>query len=346
MNKTSSRVLRIKRIRRETSQACCLFFDVAYADFPHRAGQFITVEVSLNGQLVRRSYSLHTFPGVDDHPGILVKRVSGGLLSNHINDHWRAGDRMRITPPAGNFTLPTPPPPHLFLLAGGSGITPLLALSKEFFAVSPRGTVHLLYVNRSQETLLFGEEIGKMAHKYGKRFRVSYWFSLPAGNPPQRERRRIQAGDVAQMVKEITGKACLYTHYFVCGPAGLAKTTQIALSSLAVPHVHKESFSTGETTQAKAVRDDEVPVQVHLHGTAHTFAVPSSESVLDSGLRHDLAMPYSCMGGICTACKGRLTRGKVCMTTSEGLTEEEKEAGFVLCCQSHPLTDDVVIHID
>lgn len=337
------RTLTIREVRRQPA-ACTVFFDIDYVRFPHEAGQFITVEDTIEGTPIRRSYSLHTWPGVDNYPGILVRRVPSGGFSNHVNDRWRTGDLVSVLPPAGNFVLPSTLPLVLFLLAGGSGITPLLSLLKAFLLTSPRGVVHLFCANRHQEDVLLHEDMLHLSRRYKKRLNIIHWFSSTSDGDTQKKHGRIQVEDLVRIVKQSAGKALLEAHYFICGPTGLMKIIQNALATLQVPHVHAEYFSVPEASSPALGQDRQVCV--HLRGELHTFLVPARESILSAGLRHGADMPYSCMGGICTACMGRLEHGKVHMERNEALTDEERAEGFILCCQSHPTTDDVRIRID
>ncbi|SDL54266.1 ring-1,2-phenylacetyl-CoA epoxidase subunit PaaE [Catalinimonas alkaloidigena] len=349
----------VKRIVRETSDTISLYFDLPEG-YTYKPGQFITFVLQLDGKEVRRSYSLCTSPHVDAEAGVTVKRVDGGLVSNHLNEHLKEGDRLQIMAPDGKFTLALEASNarHVVMFAGGSGITPLISLTKSVLAQEPQSRVTLVYVNRVPDAIIFRTTLDELEAIYADRLQVIH--VLSRSNDLEGLTHAVAgrlSGDVLREVRARMAPRPETTEYFVCGPDGMMKTVLEELQAWGVPktQIHRESFVTktdevalaAAQKQAGAAHAGRQPyvVKVILEGEEHVIEVAANQSILEAALDLNIDMPYSCQSGMCTACRGRCLSGKVYLDDVEGLSEQEMAQGYVLTCVGHPLSEDVVIEI-
>lgn len=340
--------LKVKDVVRETKDAVSIHFEHPEGDqITYKPGQFFTLIVEVNGKKERRAYSVCSSPVVDEFPAVAVKRVEGGKVSNYLNDHVKAGDKIEVLLPMGNFTtdFDESRQRELVLLGGGSGITPLMSLAKSTLAQEPDSSVTLLYANRDEESIIFRQALAELEEKH-ERFKVIHvWEEDTDGKADHTG--YITHDIIAEMFEE---KDVAKAEVFVCGPAPMMEIAIAGAKSAGVPEgkVHKESFTTDLGEASTANEDGEIiarEVTVHYDGEVFKYTVEPSETILEKGLDEDIDLPFSCQSGLCTACRGKCLSGKVKMDESEGLSDAELEEGYVLPCVSHPLTDDVVIEI-
>jgi ring-1,2-phenylacetyl-CoA epoxidase subunit PaaE len=344
--------LKVKKVVRETADAISIHFDTP-AGYSYKPGQFLTLVLPINGHQVRRAYSLFTSPYTDTDWAVTVKRVDNGLVSNYLNDSLKPGDTVDVMPPLGNFTTEVNPANqrHLVLFGGGSGITPLMSLAKSVLAQESGSEVSLVYANRDINSVIFRETIEQLKLQYGGRFSVVHileastegWTGLCG---------RLSHQIIEDILQQLPKRGAGNTEYFVCGPEGMMDCVVNTLHALNVPKdtVHKESFSStiDEAAKQAAVEEEGIrtqSVKVIVDGSEFTFAVEPNQTILEAALDQDIDLPYSCQSGLCTACRGKALSGKVYLDESEGLSDREIEAGYVLTCVGHPLTSDVVIEI-
>ncbi|NMO02929.1 ferredoxin--NADP reductase [Gordonia sp. TBRC 11910] len=340
---TASRgvLLDVSNVIAETADACSVEFDVPAADrhrFSYAPGQFLTLRVpSDQTGSVARCYSLASSPITDSQPKITVKRTNGGYASNWICDHVRIGDRIEALVPAGAFT-PTDLDEDVLLIAGGSGITPVMSILKSVLA---RGTAHvtLLYANRDGESIIFQRELRELQAEHSARLTAVHWLESVQGRPS---------------ATQLTGLLAPYVdrRSFVCGPAPFMAAVRAALTALSVPRnrIHVEAFNslTGDPFTSAATVDDEgdesgAQVTVHLDGQTHQLRWPQHRSLVDIMLANGIDVPYSCNEGECGSCFCRVRAGSVTMDTSAALDAEELADGYILGCQAHPDSDSLTI---
>lgn len=346
--KTGYLNLKVKEVVREIADAVSIHFEQPEGEtISYKSGQFLTVIVNVNGKEERRAYSLCSSPFVDAHPAVTVKRVEGGLVSNHLNDNVKAGDVIKLMEPNGNFTtdFSASNERHIVLFGGGSGITPLMSIAKSTLDQEPNSKVTLVYANRNAESIIFDEAINKMSSD--DRFNVVHVLETISSEFECHE-GYLSKEIIAQVLETLeVGKA----EIFVCGPTPMMDLTLSSLSALGVPdsQVRKESFvSTADTAKEENANDGEIvarEITVIYDGDEYKYTVEPGETILEKGLDEDVDLPFSCQSGLCTACRGKCVSGKVKMDEDEGLSEAEINEGYVLPCVSHPLTDDVVIEI-
>lgn len=348
--------LRVREVIRETADSISIVFDhPADKKIAYTPGQFFTLIPTVEGKKVRRAYSVCTSPYTDAYPAVTVKRVSGGLVSNFLNDQLKAGDVLEVMEPMGHFTV-TPDASnsrHIILLGGGSGITPLMSIAKSILAQEPNSRVSLVYANRDLESIIFRQELEKLQQAHGSRFTLVHVLD----NPPAGwtgPSGLLTPANLPQLLAQLPQGGAEQKEYFVCGPEGLMICVDQTLKALNVPkeQVHKESFVAGTaekpaTAAAPASEGDSKTreVTVILDGEEFKFSVKPDKSILETALELNIDLPYSCQSGLCTACRGKCISGKVKLVEDEGLSDAEKEEGYVLTCVGHPITDGVIIEI-
>jgi len=342
--------LKVQQVRKETNDAVSLVFEEPEGGLSYQPGQFITLILTIDGKKVRRAYSLCSSPFLGEAPAVTVKRVEGGMMSTYINTMTKVGDEIEVMEPMGHFvtTIGAVQSRHLVLFGGGSGITPLMSIAKSVLFGEPEAQVSLVYCNRDEASVIFRRELDEMAEKYGERFSVKHVLEKPSESLAAME-GLLTTEKVAQIMDDLSFKGHFAAEFFTCGPAPMMDIVVEGLVKLGVPaeSIKRESFTAGETSPEEIIdkSGETLPVKIILDGEEHTFEVAANKTILETGLSLDIDMPYSCQSGLCTACRGKLLSGEVKMDEDDGLSQSEKEEGYVLCCVGHPLTNDVVIEI-
>ena len=313
-----------------------------------QAGQHVTLRFHLNEKEQRRSYTISNPPGAPLR--ITVKRVAGGLVSNHIGDHLKPGDTVDVMPPFGQFSL-TPDPlkrrTHYFFGAG-SGITPLFAMINAVLKEEPHSVAHLIYGNADSESIIFGKELDKVKTGHAVRFTLRHVLSAPSlwsWISPWRK-GRVDAKAIKVAVTE-TPPVAQDVQYWICGPGAMNTDVSNALMALDVPpnRIHMESFG-GATITASSVTGIASNAQVDLGGTTYEVPVAADQTLLNAILSADLTPPFSCQSGVCGACKARLTKGQVHMRARMALEDSDVTRGDILTCQSVATSDELSISFD
>ena len=342
--------LKVKEVVNETADAISIHFEQpAGGDIAYKSGQFFTVIADINGKEERRAYSLCSSPFVDANPAVAVKRVEGGLMSNYLNDHAKAGETLRLMDPIGNFTteFDSDNERHIVLFGGGSGITPLISIAKSALDQESSSSVSLIYANRNVESVIFKDQLESMVDEAAGRFNLIHVLE----NAP--EGMDCPTGWLTEeIIKESLTRLPEMddTEFFMCGPGPMMDIVENSLANMGIDKakVHKESFTSSADTADAAADNDEIiarEVTVIYDDEEYKYTVEPGETILEKGLDEDIDLPFSCQSGLCTACRGKCVSGKVKMDEDEGLSEAEIDEGYVLPCVSHPLTDDVVIEI-
>lgn len=348
--------LKVREVVRETADTVTLYFEQPEPFLDYKPGQFLTLVMDFEGKEQRRSYSLCTSPFVDPFPGISVKRVTNGLFSNFLNEKIFPGKTINVMKPLGHFTTDfhSKNQRHFFLIAAGSGITPLMGILKSVLVNEPNSIVTLIYCSRNEEQIIFRDQLNLLEKANSGRLKVIHNLSQPSeswtglkGRLSERALRELFAkAEYEKRYQEV---------YFMCGPEELMDLTGGILKELGVDkaRIHRESFYSAAAhlaheeaiagiNQGALSRD----VTIVLEGDEHLVTVDPSKTVLEAGLAAGLNMPYSCQSGLCTACRGKIHSGEVKMDEDAGLSEKELAAGYVLCCVARPLTDDIKITIE
>lgn len=350
---TDSRYLNltVKEVVRETPDTVTLIFDKDETPFRYKPGQFLTLIFEIDGKEERRSYSLCSSPFTDEFPAVTIKRVSDGKISNFINDSIKPGYEIKALPAMGSFTTDPQSDQRrtVVVFGAGSGITPLMSIMKSILHIESESRVILVYGNRNEESVIFKNELTNMEKRHQGRFNLLHVLSQPS--PAWTGKTgRLSKETIKEILLDLPDFRAQEADYFMCGPTGFMHTAEEALSELKVPKskVFKESFvASGADKEASGGVPEivEREVTIILDNEEFTFAVPPKRTVLECGLDQNINMPFSCQSGICTACRGKLLAGQVHMEETDGLSDDELAKGYVLCCVSHPLTDDVKIEI-
>jgi ring-1,2-phenylacetyl-CoA epoxidase subunit PaaE len=346
--------LRVAEVRRETPECVSLKFDLPAEladEYRFTQGQHLALRTTLDGEELRRSYSVCA--GCDDGElRIAVKKVPGGRFSVWANASLKPGDAIDVMTPEGRFFTPLSPEheKHYVAFVAGSGITPVLSLIRTTLAREPKSRFTLIYGNRRQTSVMFHEALEDLKDRYLTRFALFNVFS--------REEQDIELfngrldGAKAKAFLSTLVPVDTIDEAFVCGPATMLDDVEQALVAAGVPReqVHVERFGVpgaaayapvddAEAAQARiGIVIDGVRREIEFHRGQH--------SILDAGRAAGLDLPYSCKGGMCSTCRGKLLEGEVKMAKNYALEPHEVAAGFVLTCQSYPLTERVLISYD
>ena len=347
--------LAIADVRRETTDAISIAFKVPpelAADYSFAAGQYLTLRADVNGEDIRRSYSICSGPD-DGELRIAVKRVEGGAFSTWANETLTPGHSVDVMTPTGRFGVPYAPDEarvHVGF-AAGSGITPILSIIRGILAREPRSRFFLFYGNQSVRGMLFREALEELKDRYLGRFSVFHVLSQEEQDIPILH-GRIDADRVRLLLRHIVPAASV-DHAFLCGPAGMIDAVEPVLAELGIaPHrIHIERFvsAAGGVPRPRATpvnAPSRHTASLIVDGNRRDVPVAESESVLDAALRAGMDLPFACKGGMCSTCRARVIEGAVTMTVNYSLEPWETQAGFVLTCQAHPTTPTVVIDYD
>ena len=349
--------LEVAKVERETRDAVAITFAVPAAlaePFRFAAGQHLTVKTDIDGQDVRRSYSICS-GAHEDALRIAVKRNAGGVFSEWANQTLRAGHVLDVMPPMGHFNVPLAPENrrHYVGFAAGSGITPLLSLIKTTLAAEQSSRFTLFYGNRASGTVMFKEELAALKDTHLTRFNLVHVLSRETQDIDLLH-GRIDRAKADALIASWLDLERVDT-VFVCGPDGMMQAVAEALRARGFPEskIKIERFATSipkhEHRPAKAPEPGhtECEVTAVLDGVTRTFTLEKGkESILEAGLRAGVELPYSCKSGACSTCRAKLTAGEVDMDVNFALEDYEVARGFVLTCQSHPVTDRVSVDYD
>jgi ring-1,2-phenylacetyl-CoA epoxidase subunit PaaE len=341
--------LKVVDIRRETGDTVTVVFkQPGLKKVKYQPGQYLTLMFRINGRRYIRPYSFSSAPLIDPNLEVTVKRVPGGIVSNHIIDKVKVDDIVEVMEPMGDFTLDETtltPATHIVLWGAGSGITPLMSIAKYALHKNLTGHVTLVYGNRNAESVIFQDKINRLKAEFENFSAWHFHTQLAvAPNNPYLVQGRIDPNKVLAVMHN-EGVLDDTIHY-ICGPSGLKESVKAALSSLGIDtnKVYSEDF---EVVRNPADFENIVSrsVAIKVEGKDAVIEVVKGKSILEAGLDALLDMPYSCQTGNCLVCKGRIVKGEVKMIgvekLPEGLGADER-----LLCSSFPLTDDCVIEVD
>lgn len=347
--------LKVKDIRRETADAVSVAFDIPpqlQPEYLFKQGQYITVRFTIDGKEERRSYSLCSSPHTDKEWRVAVKEVAGGKVSTHMNRHLKIGDQVDVMTPMGAFhsILMGGASKHYVLVAGGSGITPMLSILKSVLYVEKKSTVTLIYANKNQASTIFKSELDQIAAS-NSQFKVVYVFEEATAGIPE-----LQTG----IITTEKGKALLENfggvnadEYFVCGPGPMMENVKTVLEGLKIKKekIHIEYFTAVIDAVNAAAGDVNAKVNAKIkviqYGVETEFNLETSGiSILEAAIEAGVDAPFSCKGAVCCTCRAKVLEGKVKMNANFALTDAEVEEGFILTCQAHPITENVVVDYD
>lgn len=347
--------LRVTEVSPLTDDSVAVTFDVPaeIADtFSYIPGQHVTVRALIDGEDVRRSYSICA----NSNSGKLrvgIKKLPGGAFSTYATSDLKAGDELEVMAPVGEFTIDLDPsnPRRAVAIAAGSGITPVLSLISSSLESEPGARWTLLFGNKTANSIMFLEELEGLKDRYRDRFQLFHLLSREGSDVPLLS-GRIDAGKIKTIHHRLMGDAPV-DDWYLCGPYDMVTLARETLEGLGVDEgaIHDELFFAGPLDTSALppeppAGEGSVDLTVILDGRAVSTRMTPETSILDAALRVRSELPFSCKGGMCASCKGRVEEGEVTMDKNYALIDSEVEAGYVLTCQSHPVSDRVVVRFD
>lgn len=350
--RTTFHPLKVAGIERLCDDAVAVTFDVPAelaSEFDFKPGQSLTLRRSVDGRDERRSYSICAAAG--SAPRVGVRLVPGGLFSSWLVSEVRPGDTIEVAPPTGSFTPDLAEGGHHVLIAAGSGITPVLSIVSSLLA-TPHATVTVLYGNRRTDTVMFADELADLKDREPSRLELVHVLSR---EPREAElfTGRLDVEKLRSLFEALLPVEDV-AHWWLCGPFAMVTGAQELLSSLDVPEsrVHQELFYVDDLPPAPvehldpAVAGASSEVKVVLDGRSSTMTLSRETSVLDGAQRFRPDLPFACKGGVCGTCRARVTDGKVDLRRNFALEKAEVDAGFVLTCQSYPVSETITVDFD
>ncbi|MBK8701646.1 MAG: ferredoxin--NADP reductase [Saprospiraceae bacterium] len=356
--------LKISKIQLETADTISVLFEVPenlISFFQFTPGQYLTLKAMVNGDEVRRAYSISTAPG--ETLGVTIKRLPGGRLSTFIHSNWKAGDVVEVSEPEGNFLLQADHDKKrkFCFIAAGSGITPILSMIKTLLEDEPMSESFLLYGSRNEENIIFKEALDNLQQKYSGQLHIVHTLSKPHKEKEQglkglfKKAKTSWKGETGRISKDkIDGFLSTYftkdeksTQYYLCGPGDLIQIAEKALEKRMVEksNIHREFFSTptDKTTEVKGMSSR---IRVHLNGEVIDMEVSGKKPILDELIALKKNPPYSCTSGACSSCMAKTIKGEVKMESCYALDEEDVKKGFILTCQAKPVSAELEISYD
>jgi ring-1,2-phenylacetyl-CoA epoxidase subunit PaaE len=347
----------IKEIIKETVDTVSITFNVPNdlkSNFDYIQGQYLTLKTNINGEEVRRSYSICSAPS-ENKLQVAVKQVEQGVFSNFANNELKIGDSIEVMNPMGKFhnTIEPNQAKNYVAIAVGSGITPILSIIKETLLQEPMSTFTLIYGNKNTKSIIFKEQIEALKDKYIDRLTLHYILS----------RERV---DVPLYFGRVDDEKCaiffnklidldIINQVFLCGPEDMILNTKALLEKKGFDKhkIHFELFTSSsdkkklENVQKSTNDSHKSNISLKIDGKTMEFKLGFNENnILDAAMNQGADLPYACKGGVCCTCKAKLVSGEVEMLVNYGLEEDEIEHGYILTCQSYPKTDAVMVDFD
>ena len=348
--------LAVDDLRHETSDAISLTFAIPgelAEDYAFAPGQYLTLRTTMDGEEVRRSYSICSSP--DDHElRIAVKKVDGGVFSSWALDELKSGDKLDVMTPTGRFGVAHAPDEARIHVgfAAGSGITPIMSIIRGILAREPKSRFFLFYGNRATSGVLFRQALEELKDRFMGRFSVFHVLSQEDQDLPILH-GRLNRDKVTILLRAMVPAAAI-DHVFICGPVAMSEEIAATCTELGIPadHVHVERFVSGLGGKPRpkvAIAPSAPPKAIAsliVDGKRKDVPVAEGEAILDAALRAGMDLPYACKGGMCSTCRAKVVEGETRMDINYSLEPWELKAGFVLTCQAHPVSDRVVVDYD
>ncbi len=351
--------LRIREKIRETATATTLVLEPIDKAFYYKAGQFITLIFNnLGSKEFRRSYSFSSTPGVDKFPSITVKKIPNGSTTRYLVDQTQVGDVLEAIHPAGQFTLPEKEgaPRDIFLIGGGSGITPLFSILKQVLHFESQSSITLIVANSNENSIVFRQSLHDFAHSFSKQLKIIHFLSntlaplkdlRQAEQPAEIRLERLSNALVEELVAAHLQFDRKQAQFFLCGPKNLMLKASQMLHYLQFKEhqIHQETFTIVEPYRPPGELYADSQVQIHYQEKTYDIWVDGGQTILEAAEAVGLELPYSCRSGICTTCAGRCVAGAVEMFTQVGRISTELSNNVVFTCVGYPLTPLVRINI-
>ncbi len=360
--------LKIVKIKQETADTKTFYFDISEhirEKFNFKAGQYLTINAVINGENVRRPYSICTVPG-QHKIGVSVKLVKHGKMSHYLHQEVSTGMSLEVMPPMGHFSLV---PDHdksriHYFIAAGSGITPIMAMIQTVLEEEPKSICHLLYGSRNESEIIFRSDLEHLEKKYADQLTVTHVLSKPEkvatkGITGWFGKKEIEWKGLTGRINPalinnfLSDNHPRYTdrQYYICGPGDMIEKIEKYLLSLHIVSscIHKEYFSSPEATKKVSESINllgESQIIVTLKGEEHSLHIKNDALILDALVAAKLDPPYSCTSGACSTCMAKVTAGSVKMDACYALEEDEIDAGYILTCQARATSKEIRLTFD
>jgi ring-1,2-phenylacetyl-CoA epoxidase subunit PaaE len=359
--------LRVLQKKQETIDTVTLEFEVPNnltEQFRYTQGQYLTLRADINGRELRRAYSMSSSP-LEGRLAVTVKKVANGQFSSYLHDRVQVGDAIEIAEPEGRFYVPLSPDKRrtYYLFGAGSGITPLMSILKTTLEQEPMSAVFLMYGSRSEDQIIFKDELDELAVRYQGQLFVEHVLSQPKRESTSGgflgifkktttnwlgQTGRIDARSVGRYIDENPPQGpendCIY---FICGPGDMPDTVKAALMARDIPpvQVHVEHFVNANHVPGEGTVSDDggIPLVAHIRGQRIKTTIPPGMTILDALVRDKYDVPYSCTAGACSTCMAKIVNGTVVMDACYALDDDEVKAGYILTCQAKPTSASVEV---
>lgn len=350
--------IKVADVYKDTKDTTVVTFDIPEhlkSDFKFTQGQHLTLRKELNGQDVRRSYSLCSSP-LDNQWRVAIKQIPGGIFSSYANTTLKSGDELLVMPPSGKFSVEVTPnqAKNYIAFAAGSGITPMLSIIKTHLLAEPNATFKLFYLNRTVKSIIFKEEIEQLKNVFFDRFEIFYFLTKE-----QRDIPLFNGRFTEEKIKTLSKHFFDVNdvdHCFICGPKDMIFLISETLQAMGLckDNIHFELFFAGDvpvvktaTKEVSTIKANGIPVTIIDGGKEFHFNMESDyDNILDAALAAGADLPYACKGGVCSTCKCKLVEGEVKMKVNYALEDDEVANNYVLSCQAEPVSEKVVVDFD
>ena len=346
--------LRVNNVFKTTKDCSVVSFDVSNdlkEQFAFTQGQYLTLKATINGEEVRRSYSLCSSP-LDGEWKVAVKKIEDGRFSSYVNDTLKAGDTLEVMPPNGRFfqDVDEKATKNYVAFAAGSGITPIHSIIKTHLTKEPNSTFTLFYLNRDVQSIILKEEIEGLKNVFLNRFELYHILTQEHRDAPMFNGRITE-----DKMKEISDKILDISSMddvFICGPTEMIFLIRdfFLKNGISKEKIHFELFNSPDSptkkTRKKSNNTGDTSVELINNGIKVNFNMHQDESILDAALRNNADLPFACKGGVCCTCKAKLIDGKAEMEVNYALEDDEVENGYILTCQAIPQSKSLVVDFD
>jgi ring-1,2-phenylacetyl-CoA epoxidase subunit PaaE len=355
--------LQVIEVINETESCVTVLFQIEEElkeEFKFTAGQYLTIKAEIEGEEIRRAYSICTGKS-DTIVGVSVKKVKGGKMSTFLNESIKKGDVLEVMKPDGKFTLIT----HIdiqrdhYFFAAGSGITPVMSMIKTMLEEEPKSTAYLLYGSKDENNIIFKKQLDELYSMHEGQIIVDHTLSSPQKEKAggllgvlgkkqskwQGLKGRIDSEKVARFVQENPPKTG-NEEYYICGPGDMIETVRTTLLGNGVQknNIHQEYFSSGDSSKVEVANAAAgATLTAHLDGKEIKLKIQEGKTLLDTLLDNGHEAPYSCTSGACSTCMAKVMKGSVEMEACFALDDDEIKDGYILTCQSHPTSSEVEI---
>lgn len=344
--------LKIVEVRKETEDTVSIKFDIPeglLSDYQYNSGQYLTLKTDINGEEIRRSYSLCSAP-FENEWRVAVKQVENGKFSTYANSELKAGMELDVMTPTGNFQLSPDEnqSKNYLLIAAGSGITPIISIAKTILEKEPNSYVSMFFGNKGFHSIIFREEIEGLKNEHIDRFRITHILSRESLGTPILK-GRIDAEKCTNLVNAFMPNEKI-DEAFICGPEEMILGAKESLKGLGMDekNIHFELFGTSGGTKKREVNPQlDANVSIILDGDTLDIELDSNgDNILDAAQKAGADLPFACKGGVCCTCKAKILEGTASMDVNYALEPDEVEAGYILTCQAHPTSDKLIVSFD